>query len=549
MGSFNLPLFLILLVVFCGIMFYLARMGNKRTSSLKDYATAGGQMNPWVTALSYVAAFISTSAIVGFGGAGAVNGIGVSWLSFLHTFFGIFIAFAFIGNRVRKMCLNTNSNTMAELLGNRYQSKGITSLIGLMIFIFMPAYTAICLIGGARFLEQAMNMNFVLGILIIGIIVGVYVGFGGLKGMMYCDAFMGVLMAAGMIVLLIVTYYLIGGVTQGHQTLTDMRDLVPLELVERGHQGWTAMPKGNSPIFWNILSTLVMGVGLGVLAQPQLILRFLTLDSKKALNRSIGVGGVALFCITGVAFLMGPLTNVLFYQRYGKLAMEMAGGNADSIIPIYISEIMPQWYVYVYMFILLAATISTVSSLIHVSSMGFASDLFAAFPKVKGAGSKKFIRIGLWVGVAMTIILAIVLPTNVIAKSTAFWYGLCAAGTLPALIAGIYWKKAGKAAGVASIISGYAVTIFGYLFINTSISKPIGLCRLLFGVDSIAPYPLTDIEPLLYGVAVSTIVLIVVALATRNRVDDKYIAMCFDGIGKKKKKQAEAVPAVSPEVG
>lgn len=41
-------------------------------------------------ALSYGATFISTSAIIGFGGAAAVYGMGVIWLTFMNIFVGIF---------------------------------------------------------------------------------------------------------------------------------------------------------------------------------------------------------------------------------------------------------------------------------------------------------------------------------------------------------------------------------------------------------------------------------------------------------------------------
>ena len=68
-----------------------------------------------------------------------------------------------------------------------------------------------------------------------------------------------------------------------------------------GHQGWTAMPKfgwglpagaaagSASPydLWWIVMSTIVMGVGIGVLAQPQLVVRFLTVKSGRELNRAL----------------------------------------------------------------------------------------------------------------------------------------------------------------------------------------------------------------------------------------------------------------------
>jgi Na+/pantothenate symporter len=56
----------------------------------------------------------------------------------------------------------------------------------------------------------------------------------------------------------------------------------------------------------------VFGVGIGVLAQPQLVVRFMTAKDNTSLNRAILVGGPFILMMTGVAFTVGALTNVYF---------------------------------------------------------------------------------------------------------------------------------------------------------------------------------------------------------------------------------------------
>ena len=57
-----------LIVVYMLIVGYLGYRGFRKTASNKDYLLAGRSVNPFVMAMSYGAAFISTSALVGFGG-------------------------------------------------------------------------------------------------------------------------------------------------------------------------------------------------------------------------------------------------------------------------------------------------------------------------------------------------------------------------------------------------------------------------------------------------------------------------------------------------
>ena len=94
---------IIALIVYLFIVTYLGYLGYKHTTSSEDYLVGGRKIHPLIMALSYGATFISTSAIVGFGGAAGSLGMGLLWLTFLNIFVGIFIAFAIFGSRTRKM--------------------------------------------------------------------------------------------------------------------------------------------------------------------------------------------------------------------------------------------------------------------------------------------------------------------------------------------------------------------------------------------------------------------------------------------------------------
>jgi solute:Na+ symporter, SSS family len=137
---------------------------------------------------------------------------------------------------------------------------------------------------------------------------------------MYTDAMQGVIMFVGMVFLLVFTYSRLGGVVQAHQTLTDLAGLTPSSLTAIGHGGWTRMPEfgfgaTQYNLWWIVVSTIVLGVGIGVLAQPQLAVRFMTVKSRRELNRAVGVGGVFILAMTGIAFTTGALSNAFFAQH------------------------------------------------------------------------------------------------------------------------------------------------------------------------------------------------------------------------------------------
>ncbi|MBN1815815.1 MAG: sodium:solute symporter family protein [Sedimentisphaerales bacterium] len=309
----------IVVLLYLLIVVYLGYLGWRRTKSAADYMIAGRQIHPFVMAMSYGATFISTSAIVGFGGVAGMFGMSLLWLTFLNIFVGIFIAFVFLGGPTRRMGHRLDAHTFPELLGQRYQSKFIQVFSGLVIFVCMPLYAAAVLIGGSEFIATKFGVGYELALLVFSVIIAAYVVMGGMKGVMYSDALQGSIMFVGMIVLLIMTYSKLGGVTAAHQELHAMAN-VPSLFKGIGFKGWVTMPEfgwgqAKYDLWWIVVSTIVLGVGIGVLAQPQLAVRFMTVKSKRELNRAVLVGGIFILIMTGVAFVVGSLSNLYFYKH------------------------------------------------------------------------------------------------------------------------------------------------------------------------------------------------------------------------------------------
>ncbi len=529
-----------IVAVFLLINGVLVYMGYRRTRSAADYLLAGRESHPIVMAISYGATFISTSAIIGFGGAAAVFGMGILWLTFLNILVGIFIAFAIFGKRTRKIGHNLDAHTFPEFIGKRFQSKFLQTASGLLIFVAMPLYTGAVIIGGAQFIFQTMGINYDVALVSFIAIVAVYVVLGGLKGVLYTDAFQGAIMFIGMSLLLIFTYAKLGGVGQAHAALTAIKGEAISVFGAAGHQGWTSMPRFGSPFWMQLVTTIVLGVGIGVLAQPQLVVRFMTVKSNKELNRAVLVGGIFIFFMTGVAFIVGALSNVYFHDvlpdTMGKISFLAVDKQTDNIIPLFINKAMPSWFTAIFMVTLLSAAMSTLSSQFHTMGAAIGRDVLQHGFNVKTKNPVLTIKIAMGFTIIISALLAYFLPkffeqgSAIIALGTAIFFGLCAAAFLPMYFGALYSKKITKAGAKACFISGVVMSSFWLAFVHLKESKPLGLCKALFGVDSLASAAwLQNLDPIVVSLPISAIATIVVSLLTRAP-EEKHLQEVFEGV-------------------
>jgi SSS family solute:Na+ symporter len=378
-------------------------------------------------------------------------------------------------------------------------------------------------------------------------------------------------------------------------------------------------------MWMQLVTTIVMGVGIGVVAQPQLIVRFMTVKSNKEINRAVLAGGVFILFMTGVAFTVGALSNVYFWNnpKYHTVAIEAvkmdqalkagktytpvvsvelaakaaddlakgikpeapkapevkketpkpaaapavtapaastataavsgqaaaaapapakpksSGSITDAIIPLFINEAMPKWFVPIFLVTLLAAAMSTLSSQFHTMGTAIARDVYEKGLQIKNANTVLVNRMGILFTIILSLGVAIFLPRfyatgdAIIAKGTAIFFGLCACSIIPMYVGALYFPRFSKTAGKLGFISGVLVSLGWMLFVHSAESTPLGVCQFIFGKPTLADPKswVASLDPLIAALPVSIIVSLVTALAGKP-MDKEHVKKCFNGIVK-----------------
>ena len=508
----------IVVIIYMFLVAYLGYLGYKATKNASDYLLGGRNVNPVIMALSYGATFISASAIVGFGGIAATFGMGIQWLCLLNMFMGVVIAFIVFGRKTRKMGAEHNAKTFPQLLGMHYKSRAIQIFIASIIFIGMPLYAAVVMKGGAVFIEQMFDIDLHVALLAFTLIVAAYVISGGIKGVLYTDALQAVIMFVCMLFLLFWFYKTMDlGFIEANQQLSDLAPLVPEKYQALGHQGWTRMPVTGSPQWYTLVTSLILGVGIGCLAQPQLVVRFMMVESSKQINRGVLIGCVFLIVTVGAIYHIGALSNLFFYKTQGVVASD-AVKDIDKIIPLFINKAMPEWFGALFMLCILSASMSTLSAQFHTMGAAFGADVFTKLGRRKNENSTMGVRIGVLISILLSYIICYTLSASIIARGTALFMGICAVTFLPAYFCSLYWKRVTKQGAMASLMTGALASVFAMLFLHKAEAAPVGLCKALFGKEVlIDTFPWFAIDPILFALPLSVLAIIIVSLLTQHK--------------------------------
>ncbi len=534
----DLVVFGTMTVVFLIVTLVLGWYGYKNTRNNEEFLLGRNKAGPVIIALSYGATFLSASAVIGFGGQAAVHGMSVMWLCFLNLFVGLIVAFLIFGGPTRRKGRALGASTYADLLGKIFKSKGIRAFTAILIIVMMPIYAAAVLKGGVNSLAVITGLTEYYDYILIAlaVIVAVYVVYGGIIAVMYNDAFQAAIMFIGMVVILVVTYSYFGGVTAGNSALDGLWDQSIVDIgnigVQDGFNGWTSFSDFGSKEWLTVVTTFLLGVGIGALTQPQLAVRFMSAKNDRDLNKSLIVGSVFMLAIVGSAYTVGALSNVYFMDHYGMTAFEyisQMGLGTDFIIPEYILELFStisfgDIFVSLFLLSLVCAAISTISALLHTIGAAGGYDLSTLWKNKKGhmtgdSQSVNLNRVVIVLVMVLTVVYCYMMPNDIIAKATSVFMGITAAALLPAYFHGLYSKNPCRKAAITSMVVGTVVYLFFALFINSGTSIFLPICELLTGQSVLFPDSILASTDALVIALPASIIAMVIALVYFRHIE------------------------------
>lgn len=475
-GLFPVSLFLVVALV---VAFVARRQSAKGGGFVSEYFLGNRSLGPFVLAMTTIATYGSVSSFVG--GPGQAWSIGWGWV-YMATVqvTALFLLYGILGKKMALISRKLGAVTVIDVIRQRFQSNALAVLFAAIMVLFFATTMIAQFVGGAKLFEAVTGYSYFVGLAIFGIACILFTTIGGFRGVAFTDALCGIAMIVGIVVLA-------GGILSAGGGYTNIMDTIAAnhpQMMEPFSGG--SMPLGLYFTQWLL-------VGVFTFCLPQSVVRTMSYKDTKSLHSAMIWGtvicGAMMIGVTSLGVLSaGVLTGDL--AQYGN--------SVDNIIPQAIVQTLPPWLVGVAIIGPIAASISTVSSLLISSSSAIIKDLWLHHLEEKGqrAPENTVVRasqIVTFVIGAVVFVLSIV-PPDVIWKINMFAFGGLETAFCWVLVGGLFWKRANKMGALLSMGGGVAaycvVMALGFkLFGLHQITIGITVALVLMVVGSLASKP------------------------------------------------------------
>lgn len=441
--------FCLFLSLFIGVGLLSALKAEKTKA---DYLLAGSDVPPWLVALSAVATNNSGYMFIGMIGFTYTTGLSSAWLM-IGWIFGDFLASLFIHKKLRVVTSTQEALSFSGILArwNGTEFKKLRFISGLIVLFFLGTYAAAQFKAGSKALHVLFGWDYNTGAIIGAIMVFLYCMAGGIRASIWTDAAQSFVMIIAMSLLLLFGIREVGGLSHFIEQLT---------MIGPGYLSLFPESLGlSSPLNAGLFIIGWVFAGLGVVGQPHIMVRFMSMDHSKNMNK-VRVYYYSWF-IAFYAITIGVgLVARLLIPTSGDFDSELA-------LPIIAGELLSPFFVGLVLAGLFAATMSTADSQILSCSAAITRDIL---PKERT--TYLMTKMATVATTICALIIALYGTENVFGLVLIAW-SVLAAAFAPLLFLYSIGEKIREGVAITTMLCG---------FITTIIWRQLGLNDLIYEI-------------------------------------------------------------------
>jgi SSS family solute:Na+ symporter len=339
-------------VLVFGVAFWAGR-GEKSRDTSQGYFLAGRNVGWFVVGASLFASNIGSEHLVGLAGVGAASGVAVAQFEVLASMILLLLGWFFV-----PFYLASGVFTMPEFLERRYSSGARWYLAVISIIGYVLTKISVTIAAGGIVFQALMGIDFWTGALIVVVATGIYTVYGGLRAVLYTDLLQMFVLIGGAVTVTVLGLSALGGWD---------------EMTKAAGPGfmsvWRPMSDPDFPWTGILLGAPILGVWYWCTDQF-IVQRVLAAHNPNHARRGTIFAGYLKILPIFIFVIPGVIAYAL--SQSGQLQLD----KPDQALPVLVATLLPEGLRGVVVAGLLAALMSSLSSVFNSCSTLITWDVY-----------------------------------------------------------------------------------------------------------------------------------------------------------------------------
>ena len=482
-GKIDILVFIVYGVMIVLFGLYMSREKKGHSKNAADYFLAGKALPWWAIGASLIASNISAEQFIGMSGSGYAIGLGIASYELMGG-----LTLLVVARFLLPVFISKGIFTLPQFLEIRYDSRirTILAVFWVLLYTFVNLTTVLYL--------SSLALSVVLGLTVseamwgLAAVAVAYSIYGGLKAVAYTDVIQVVFLVFGG---LVTTYLALDAVAEGAGPVAGFKTLL-----DRAPEKFDLILSRDNPFYNDLpgLSVILGGLWIANLSyfgcNQYIIQRALAAKNINEAQKGLAFAGYLKLILPLIVVIPGIAAFVL----------EADLGRYDEAYPWLLSNLVPTGIKGLAFAALIAAALSSLSSMMNSTATLFTMDLYKPFLKPK-ASEAELVNVGRIVGLIAMLIAVLVAQPLLGGQEQIFQFiqkytGYVSPGVVVLFLFGLFWKRTTATAALWSALASVPLSIAIDLafpempFLDQMGVVFLGLCGLIVGISyATSPHP------------------------------------------------------------
>ncbi|MEJ8823412.1 cation acetate symporter [Variovorax humicola] len=465
---------------------YITKWAAGKTKSAADFYTAGGGITGFQNGLAIAGDYMSAASFLGI--SAAVMATGYDGLIYS---IGFLVGWPVITFLMAERLRNLGKFTFADVAGYRFQPGPIRAFAASGTLVVVAFYLIAQMVGAGQLIKLLFGLDYIVAVVIVGVLMMVYVLFGGMTATTWVQIIKAVLLLAGVTFMAIMVLAQFGF---SPEALFAKSVAVRTQI---------AANSGKSPEEASIIGLSIMGPGgfvkdpisaisfgmalmFGTAGLPHILMRFFTVPDAQQARKSVfwATTWIGYFYLLIFIIGFGAITLVLTNPEFADTATGTikGGGGAANMAAVLVAKSVGGNVFFGFISAVAFATILAVVAGLTLSGASAVShDIYATLVKKGKADSAAELKVSRITTVGLgvvAVLLGIAFEKQNIAFMVSLAFAVAASANFPVLFMSVLWKdcttRGAVIGGFLGLASSVALTVVSPSVWEATLGYPKG---------------------------------------------------------------------------